>query len=129
MCDNQFWTRDISQLWCDWTLIPSQDEGLYVQLNTMTRLAIVLAVTVFIVRSRVEEGLLVLSVGVGGMALLAILLELPVAIDLHIIVLVEGGPSDAQVPERIYNRVLKCPCGACCSCAGQLDLRVVNLVA
>lgn len=77
MCDNQFWTRDISQLWCDWTLIPSQDEGLYVQLNTMTRLAIVLAVTVFIVRSRVEEGLLVLSVGVGGMALLAILLEPP----------------------------------------------------
>lgn len=75
MCENVFWTRRLSQLWCDWTLIPSQDEGLYVQLNTLTRLAIVVGLTVWVVRQSPEEGLMTLLIGVGAMALLAMVLE------------------------------------------------------
>jgi len=81
MCQNIFWTRDIKQLWCDWTLIPSQDEGIYVQLNTLTRLAVVVAIIVFAIRPRPEEGLMVLLIGVGAMALLALVLEPPPAVD------------------------------------------------
>ena len=76
-CSNIFWTRDFRQLWCDWTLVPSQDEGIYVQLNTLSRLIILAAAVVFVVRRRVDETVILLFLGLGTMALLALTMPPP----------------------------------------------------
>jgi hypothetical protein len=75
MCENTFWTRNVSQLWCDWNLIPSQDEGIYSQLNTLTRLAIVIALVVLVVRKSPQEAAIFLLAGVGSMALLSLIVN------------------------------------------------------
>lgn len=76
-CSNIFWTRDIPQLWCDWTLVPSQDEGLYIQLNTLSRLVICVSLVVYLVRRRVDESVVILFLGLGTMALLALTMPVP----------------------------------------------------